>query len=80
MNKGDFVHYAPFEGMKKNGRIKSIEKNCAFVVYNAEGDWENFEQYTAALTPLPQLRPGWVNQRGELIDIPLKSMLTKSSS
>ena len=33
--------------------------NCVRVVYNCAGDWDNFKNYTAALTNLSDLKLGW---------------------
>lgn len=53
-------------GTKQYGIIKSIPedndhtKNCVFVVYHCDGNWGNYEDYTAALTNCDDLRLGWV--------------------
>lgn len=60
-NAGDFVHYTPMYGRKENGRIKSIKKGIAFVVYHCNGEWERYEEYTGASTELNQLSKGWVD-------------------
>lgn len=66
--KGDSVHYIPFEGcdesLIENGVVKreGNTKDTFFVVYNCNGEWHNYEQYTAALTNAFQLRPGWHNK------------------
>lgn len=41
------------------GIVKAVEGHVAFVVYNCGGDWENFENYTAARTNLWDLSFGW---------------------
>lgn len=60
-------HYGP--GEFENGIIKEIPSfaadeshthfNCARVVYNCAGDWENYANYTSALTDLRDLKLGW---------------------
>jgi hypothetical protein len=60
MKPGDFVHYCPFAGKKENGRIKSIDGGYAYVVYKCAGDWDNYRDYTGVLTPLVQLKEGWI--------------------
>lgn len=67
---GDKVHYAPgyLEAAEyENGIVKEIPnqtnditKNKIRVVYNCAGDWENYAQYTAALTDIKDLRIDWV--------------------
>lgn len=65
---GDLVHYTPYEGCNdsemKNGRIKSLGEipRHVFVVYNCNDDWENYANYTAALTPIEKLKSGWTNK------------------
>ena len=67
MKKGDKVHYIPFEGcdetQMENGIVKreTPDKTGAFVVYNCGGDWDNYENYTAASTNFRDLKPGWVD-------------------
>jgi hypothetical protein len=62
---GDRVHYQPEhygDNRWENGRIKEIrpEKlDGVWVVYNCGGDWDNYENYTSALTNLRDLKPGW---------------------
>jgi len=59
---GDKVHYtAPH--CKKNGIIKSISDapfECAFVVYNCADEWDNYQNYTGALTNIKDLTLGWI--------------------
>ncbi len=63
---GTKVHYVPFEGCEEskiqNGVIKAHSEmlGSVFVVYNCAGDWENFKDYTGALTKTSQLRDGWI--------------------
>ncbi len=63
---GTKVHYIPFEGCDpsqyENGVIKSHTDDLShvFVVYHCSGEWENYQNYTAARTRIDQLRPGWV--------------------
>lgn len=63
---GDKVHYIPFEGchssLIENGMVKEIPDHTfkeVRVVYNCGGEWERFEEYTSALTPLKNLKKGW---------------------
>lgn len=69
---GDRVCYEPahYNGEKwENGIVKEIpdgfenEKSlchkCLRVVYNCNGDWENFKNYTSALTHISSLKLGW---------------------
>lgn len=62
---GDKVRYQPshFDVDKwENGIIKEIRSDnmeAVFVVYNCGGDWENYKNYTAALTKIEDLYFGW---------------------
>ena len=67
MNIGDKVHYIPFKKCVKsqyeNGVIKAYHEtrlDCVFVVFKCGEDWENYQDYTAALTNIKQLRKGWI--------------------
>ena len=72
---GDKVHYQPehySEDRWENGMIKEIPdftvdnvqpvgygSNPVRVVYNCAGQWDNFKNYTSALTNLEDLKLGW---------------------
>lgn len=58
---GDKVHFTHDRNYFLNGMIKSIPKegNSVFVVYNCAEDWDNYENYTAALTNIKNLKSGW---------------------
>ena len=43
----------------EKGIISSISGNNVFVVYNCNNDWENYQDYTGALTPASALTEGW---------------------
>ncbi len=64
LKKGDHVHYQP-EHYKENdehenGVVKGIAPNGGvFVVYNCGGEWDRFEDYTAANTKPEDLYPEW---------------------
>ena len=69
MKVGDKVHYLPAHlpaEEAENGIVKSIPghqdhvEECVFVVYNWGPNWNNYMNYTAALTPVKSLRKGWV--------------------
>ena len=62
---GDKVYYQPahfnFDEFE-NGIVKEIPDftdDAVRVVYNCAGDWERFEEYTAALTNIEDLKLGW---------------------
>ncbi len=66
---GDKVTYCPFEGCDKSllehGIIKKMplydyDQSNIWVVYNCDNDWENYHNYTAALTNIDNLEYGWV--------------------
>ena len=58
---GEDVHYSKNE-IIQNGRIKEIDygQETAFVVYHCNDDWDNYRNYTAALTNLSNLKLGWI--------------------
>ena len=62
---GDKVHYQPKhygDSEWENGMIKEIPDqtlNSVRVVYNCAGNWDNFKNYTSALTHLRDLKLGW---------------------
>ncbi len=62
---GQKVHYQPKhfkEDIWENGMVKEIpdHTNLAVrVVYNCGGDWDNFMNYTSALTNIDALHIDW---------------------
>jgi len=62
---GDKVHYKPdyySDDEWKNGLVKEIPDftvTSIRVVYNCAGDWENYKNYTSALTNVRDLYLGW---------------------
>lgn len=62
---GDKVRYQPDhypEERWENGIVKEVPDHtdtAVRVVYNCGGDWENYANYTSALTDLRDLRIGW---------------------
>lgn len=62
---GDKVHYQPDHFRKdeyENGMVKEIPdftNESIRVVYNCRGDWDNFMNYTSALTNIRDLKLGW---------------------
>ena len=62
---GDKVYYQPAhygEDQWENGMVKEIPDHTnqsIRVVYNCGGDWDNFKNYTSALTNLRDLKLGW---------------------
>jgi hypothetical protein len=69
INIGDKVHYIPFEGCDKkqieNGMVKRVPDHTnisVFVVYHCNGEWDDFRNYTAALTNIADLELGWVHE------------------
>jgi len=61
---GDSVHYMPEHykesGKWENGVVKSIAPNGnVFVVYNCNGQWHHYKEYTAASTRPEDLYEGW---------------------
>lgn len=60
---GDKVHYTPSHGKKENGIVKSLtpDGEGAFVVYNCNKDWDNYQNYTGCSTNFRDLKPGWAD-------------------
>jgi hypothetical protein len=60
---GDKVHFIGFEGSQpENGMVKEVMTDnlkAIRVVYNCAGNWENFKDYTSALTEVKYLHLGW---------------------
>ena len=53
-------HYAPDKW--ENGMLKEVPDHTnteVRVVFNCGGDWDNFKDYTSALTNLRDLTKGW---------------------
>lgn len=63
--KGDKVHYQPYHYPKdewENGIVKKVNPqmdHSVFVVYKCGGLWDHYEDYTAALTNVRDLKPDW---------------------
>lgn len=55
--KGDKVTYKP---KNERGIVKGFgdDENIVFVVYNCDGQWDNFEMYTGAATNISDLKLG----------------------
>jgi hypothetical protein len=59
LRRGDKVTYISFD-KKEHGIIKNMsDEHHVFVVYNCAGNWNKYEDYTAARTELSDLVPGW---------------------
>ena len=57
---GDKVTYVANHGTLENGIVKIVrDEEHAWVVYNCGGDWENYWNYTGALTDYRDLVPDW---------------------
>ena len=59
---GDPFHYQPAHFMDtewENGKIKEVRDGKVWVVYHCAGNWDNFTNYTGALTNLRDLKEGW---------------------
>lgn len=64
IHKGDPVHYQPdhykADDRFENGIVKRVsESGAVFVVYNCGGEWDRFEDFTAANTAPRDLFMGW---------------------
>ena len=66
---GDKVYYKPSNfnyDEYENGMVKEIlstTNKAIRVVYNCAGNWDNFENYTSALTDIEDLFLGWKHKR-----------------
>lgn len=67
---GDYVHYCWLNRPQVNGRVKRVKGDNAFVVYHCNEQWDDYENYTAPMTPLKDLRHGWVDKDGNPIPTP----------
>lgn len=63
LNVGDKVCYQPdyyAENEWENGIVKEVfTAKTVRVVYNCAEDWDNFQDYTSALTNVRDLKLGW---------------------
>lgn len=60
MEIGDKVAYIKYDGSHENGIVKSFGKDdIVFVVYNCAGEWEHYQDYTAASTDIRYIVMGW---------------------
>jgi len=64
---GDKVHYIPFNGCPEskyeNGIVKEIPDHTTTevrVVYHCAEEWDNYMNYTSALTSVDKLRLSWI--------------------
>jgi hypothetical protein len=71
MKKGDKVTYNTGNDKFSHGIVKSVNKtlSTAFVVYNCNADWSDFEDFTGISTPIKYLKLGW--------EMSFKEFLTK---
>lgn len=55
----------------ENGIVKTLHQNSnkAFVVYNCGGEWENYRNYTAALTDVSDLKEGWDERARNYVEL-----------
>jgi hypothetical protein len=62
---GQKVHYQPehySDDKWENGIIKEIREgrnDGVWIVYHCNGEWDNFAEYTGALTNLRDIKLGW---------------------
>lgn len=61
LEPGTKVRYCPKHGKEEKGIVKKMhpEGKSAWVVYNCSEDWDNYQNYTGALTNLGDLKLGW---------------------
>lgn len=72
LTEGTKVHYCPSHGVKENGIVKNVgEANNVFVVFKCAEDWDNYKDYTGQSTSIYDLKYGWVDRSGKLIEEPI---------
>ena len=65
LKPGDKVSYIPYKGCEEkyyqNGIVSQLSDidGHVRVVYKCAEDWENFHEYTSALTNINDLKLGW---------------------
>lgn len=59
LTAGEKVTYAPEFGKWQNGMVKSVRGDIAFVVFQCNNEWGDFEQYTGQSTKISDLKLGW---------------------
>jgi hypothetical protein len=73
-DKVSYISSSYFEGSGDKdieiGIVKEISevsesKNFVWVVFNCNGDWENYQKYTGQLTHTKHLQMGWDNSKIE---------------
>jgi len=70
---GDRVCYQPShyeEDKWENGMVKELSEHTNTslrVVYNCASDWDNFKNYTSALTDVRDLKLGWKFNNGNTV-------------
>jgi len=67
---GRYVIYTDGGGNQEKGRIKSWNEEWIFVVYHCAGEWDNYQDYTAAATRAEDLKFSYGNDltRYDLMD------------
>ena len=55
LEKGMWVCYSPGHGDPEIGRVKGWNKKYVFVVYQCDGNWDNYENYTGCATNIRDL-------------------------
>jgi hypothetical protein len=73
---GQKITYLGGSGRRDPGKIVRLGEDgkTAFVVYNCSRDWDNYQNYTAARTPLVDLVPGWPEGYREYLEGEEKSL------
>lgn len=71
LKEGDHVTYWPAYKIKGEiGIVKRVREDndqYVFVVYNCAGNWEHYQDYTAASSPIKDLFKGWHDTRTDAI-------------
>jgi hypothetical protein len=62
LHVGTKVHYHPAHSKGENGIVKELPSHtnkAVRVVYNCAGNWDDYQNYTSALTNINDLTLGW---------------------
>jgi len=55
----DKVCYNPDHCDPENGIVKEVRGDTIFVVYNCNGEWDRYQDFTGCATNIKDLEKGW---------------------
>ena len=77
---GDKVHYTANE-VHYNGIIKyspapdsftKEDTSICHIVFNCDGNWDDYQNYTGVITNIKDLKPDWKNNEKKILKLRLK--------